>query len=80
MLIGGSSTSILNDYFGTETRTLAISKALKSLFGSEFTEIRNQQVSGSSPLAGLLKIKELRPDVKFGLFCVVPNFVPTTLL
>ena len=42
--------------------------------------IRNQQVSGSSPLAGLLKIKELGPDLTSGLFCVVPNFVPTTLL
>ena len=42
--------------------------------------IRNQQVSGSSPLAGLLNTKDLRPDVESGLFLVVPNFVPTTPL
>jgi hypothetical protein len=42
--------------------------------------IRNQQVSGSSPLAGLLRIKHLRPGIETRPFSFVPNFVPSKLL
>jgi hypothetical protein len=61
-------------------RTLATSNPLKPLSSKGSSRIRNQQVSGSSPLAGSLKTKDLRPDAESGLLCIVPNFVPTALL